>query len=106
MPHHNRRTLQQGEPIPAKPNRSTRKLRRAKQHIRRTQHICWICGNEVNNTLTFPDPQSGSVDHVEPVDLHPELINDITNLKLAHLRCNIQRGRGDRNNHTPQSQPW
>ena len=50
---------------------------------------CGICGDPVNPHLRHPDPGFGSLDHVIPV-AHGGT-SDPANLRLAHLRCNVQR---------------
>lgn len=51
---------------------------------------CGICGRRVNRKLKHPDPLCGSIDHVIPVSEGGT--NDVWNLRLTHLRCNLSRG--------------
>lgn len=50
---------------------------------------CGICGDKVNMALRHPDPLYGSIDHVVP--LAHGGTNDLANLQLAHLRCNLAK---------------
>lgn len=50
---------------------------------------CGICKRAVSRAKTFPDPLSGSLDHVLPVCEGGT--NDLANLRLVHLRCNVSR---------------
>lgn len=50
---------------------------------------CWLCELPVNRGLYWPNPDAGSVDHILPVSLGG--IDDRSNLRLAHLRCNVSR---------------
>jgi 5-methylcytosine-specific restriction endonuclease McrA len=51
--------------------------------------ICWLCGQWIDPELTWPDPYSGSADHVIPVSRGG---NNRGEVKAAHLRCNKRRG--------------
>lgn len=48
--------------------------------------VCGICDELVDMTLAFPDPGSPSIDHVVPYAHGGS--HDLSNLQLAHLRCN------------------
>lgn len=58
-----------------------------KKWIWKTQDTCAICGKPVDKSLKFPDPMSGTIDHIIPVDKGGHL-SDRSNLQLAHFRCN------------------
>ena len=60
---------------------------RNKRKIFATQSVCAICGKPVDFSLKYPNPWSATIDHIIPVDKggHP---SDISNLQLAHFRCN------------------
>ena len=77
--------------------REGRPYRRARERVKRTSNICWICGDLIDPDVAWPDPWSFSVDHVEPVSRleanDPKLL-DPTNLRPAHLGCNSRRGNG------------
>lgn len=54
---------------------------------------CGICGGRVSMTRKHPDPLCASIDHIVPVAAGGN--NDLANLQLAHLRCNLaKRDRG------------
>ena len=61
---------------------------------KRDSYRCGICGGGVNMSLTHPDPGYGSLDHILPVAMGGD--DDISNLQLAHLRCNLAKGAGGR----------
>lgn len=60
---------------------------RNKKQIFATQNTCAICGRPVDFSLKYPDPWSATIDHIIPIDRggHP---SDLSNLQLAHFRCN------------------
>lgn len=82
-----------------------------------SQHVCGICGKEVDKSLKTPHPLSACIDHIIPISKggHP---SDIDNLQLAHWQCNRQKSDklflniekkkkvdlGNRN--LPQSMDW
>jgi len=49
---------------------------------------CCICRQPIDYTLTYPNEDSFSVEHIKPWSTHPELREEPTNLDSAHLRCN------------------
>lgn len=60
----------------------------------RDNYRCGICGGRVNMALRHPDPMCASIDHIVPLSARGT--NDLPNLQLAHLRCNLAKGdRGD-----------
>lgn len=58
--------------------------------IERDKGICWLCGEPVDLTLTFPHPLSKSMDHVVPHSKGGKFT--FANLRLAHRICNDARG--------------
>jgi predicted nucleic acid-binding Zn ribbon protein len=50
---------------------------------------CGICGKRVDRELAHPDPMCASLDHIKPVSQGGT--NDLWNLRLTHLRCNLSR---------------
>lgn len=79
--------------------KSRRRARRSGQQVEqfkdveiyeRDRWICGICHRRVKRTATFPDPRSPSIDHVIPLSEHGEHLR--TNVRCAHLGCNIARG--------------
>lgn len=63
---------------------------RNKKIILSTQSICYLCGKPVNFDAKPPDYYSPSIDHFIP--LSKGGTNDIDNLFLAHLGCNLNKG--------------
>jgi len=53
--------------------------------------VCLAPSRWIDPALSFPHPWSWSADHVEPVELAPELEYVYENLRPAHLRCNQRR---------------
>lgn len=51
---------------------------------------CRLCDQPVAPQLRYPDPDSGSVDHIVPLALGGA--DALHNVQLAHLRCNWQKG--------------
>lgn len=51
---------------------------------------CALCATPIPMGSQWPSPDSPSIDHVHPVSLGGT--NDMPNLALAHLRCNIAKG--------------
>lgn len=60
----------------------------------RDKNCCHLCGDKVP-AKAYPHPLSPSLDHVIP--LSKGGIHDPSNVKLAHLRCNVQKGDGGGN---------
>lgn len=85
--------------------RTGRPWRRLRERVKRNQSTCWICGQPIDKTLVWPDPQSFSVDHKEPLSLRPELARVYSNLAAAHLGCNSSRNTGASTGQ-PQSRIW
>lgn len=56
----------------------------------RDEWTCGICASPVDAVLTYPDPMSPSLDHIQPLSLSGTHTYD--NVRLAHLRCNVGRG--------------
>ena len=51
---------------------------------------CHLCGYTLNLTTKHPDPRYASIDHVTPLALGGT--NDLANLRLACLECNLKKG--------------
>lgn len=52
--------------------------------------ICGLCGDPVDRTLSWPHPQSASLDHVLPLSRGGP--HSKANTQLAHLTCNVIKG--------------
>jgi hypothetical protein len=50
---------------------------------------CGICRKAVSRKLRHPEPMCASLDHIVPVSQGGT--NDLWNLRLTHLRCNLSR---------------
>lgn len=59
----------------------------------RDEWVCGICGEHVDQTLSYPHPLSPSLDHVVPLARDGD--HSRANARLAHLTCNVRRGVGD-----------
>jgi hypothetical protein len=57
---------------------------------RRDHWTCWVCAGDVDPDAVPGSPHAASVDHVIPRARGGT--NDPANLRLAHRRCNGQRG--------------
>lgn len=67
------------------------KWRRRWREVRALRWPCWLCGNEIDYDLKFPDPWSFTVDHVIPLSKGGDPL-DWENLRAAHYRCNQRKG--------------
>jgi 5-methylcytosine-specific restriction endonuclease McrA len=50
---------------------------------------CGLCNKPVNRRKRHPHPLAPSIDHIIP--LAKGGTNDLTNLQLAHLHCNLEK---------------
>lgn len=77
----------------AGPNAGRRGGRWRKLHTnQRARRLpCWLCGQAIDYSLSFPDPGSFSVDHDPPLSIHPAGAEDPACLRSAHLGCNSSR---------------
>jgi 5-methylcytosine-specific restriction endonuclease McrA len=69
------------------------------RRVRTEESTCWLCSQPIDLALPYRDPDTGrvnrmcwSLDHVLPVDTHPELALDRRNARAAHFTCNSARG--------------
>lgn len=56
--------------------------------------VCWICSEDIDPSLSHPEPMSGSIDHVLPLSLGGA--DNRQNVKASHLICNVKRPRAKR----------
>lgn len=79
--YHRRRTLKSGGTL-------------GKAHFteiaERDHWTCRLCSDPVDPGRIWPDPLSGSIDHIVPLSLGGG--HEPTNVQLAHLRCNTAKG--------------
>lgn len=52
--------------------------------------FCGICDEAMDRELSYPDPQSKSVDHIVPLARGGGHVKE--NLQYAHLVCNLRKG--------------
>lgn len=98
--------------------RNSDKFVRARNRCLQANQICmfkgndkWApCGNVIDLTLKWPDPMSGTADHIIPVaDLawDDPLTYAQENLQSMHLLCNQRKGDGkQRKQSHPTSRDW
>lgn len=55
----------------------------------RDKWTCQICGEKVDNSLTWPNPMSATIDHIIPLSKGGTHTKD--NVQLAHASCNISK---------------
>lgn len=55
------------------------------------ESTCHICGDEIDPTLKWPHPRSGTADHVVPLSKHGGRL-DRANVHAAHFWCNTSKG--------------
>lgn len=67
--------------------------------LTRDNFTCHICGGSVDMALEYPDPMMASIDHVIPFVFGGD--NDMANLRLSHLQCNMEKGRTERRCYAP-----
>lgn len=53
---------------------------------------CYLCGEWINKARRWPDPLSATADHVLPLALGGARL-DRENVRAAHFRCNLSKGR-------------
>lgn len=82
--------------------------RRLVANVRMRRAKCCRCGQPIDYTLEYPDPNSFSVDHFPfPLSTHKHLAEDPANLAAAHLRCNQTAGnRGEKPGIGAASETW
>lgn len=81
--------------------RTGRRWRALKNEVyARPDHVCCRCGQRIDYSLPYVDPETGlpdpnakSVDHYPHSRFdRPDLAEDLGNLQPAHLRCNQSAG--------------
>lgn len=79
--------------------RSGRRWRALVQRVRARDRVCYRCRQPIDWSVPYRDPEtgevnpdSGSVDHVVPLSIRPDLAEDLANLAAAHLQCNQAAG--------------
>ncbi|MCV7394377.1 HNH endonuclease signature motif containing protein [Mycobacterium paraseoulense] len=75
--------------------RSTRRWRQVaaayKQDCRRRDAPCHICRQPIHYDAPPQTPWAFETDHIKPVQSHPHLAMQPSNLAPAHVRCNRAR---------------
>lgn len=83
-----------GTQIASGKGRTGRPWIRLKAEVFARRRPCCRCGQPIDYTLAYPDPNSKSVDHYpHPLSTHPHLAEDPANLAAAHLHCNVSAGK-------------
>lgn len=57
---------------------------------RRDDWTCHLCADAIPRLAAWPDPLSLSMDHVVPLSMGG--LHDPSNVKAAHLKCNVAKG--------------
>ncbi|SDN79254.1 HNH endonuclease [Geodermatophilus sp. DSM 45219] len=52
--------------------------------------LCGLCGDAIDRSLPWPDPESASLDHILP--LSKGGAHDQSNVQWTHLVCNLRKG--------------
>lgn len=92
----------------AQPGRNGNAWRKLRTQVRARHERCCRCHQPIDYTLTWPDPDSFSVDHYpHPLSTHPQLAHDLANLHAAHLVCNMHASNAPaRATLGPPSEAW
>lgn len=69
----------------------SRRYREKRVAFLRVNTRCWLCEREIDPDRKWPDPWSGSIDHLIATSRHEVDPLDETYWRAAHLRCNNQR---------------
>jgi 5-methylcytosine-specific restriction endonuclease McrA len=51
--------------------------------------VCWVCGGQIDKSLSPPNRLAGTVDHI--VALVHGGSDDDANVRAAHFTCNVRR---------------
>ncbi|WP_230670733.1 HNH endonuclease signature motif containing protein [Rathayibacter sp. Leaf248] len=82
--------------IPGRTTAAHRKNRADLKKMTREHNLpCAICGEPIDTTLDWRDPQSFAYDHKKSRIAYPELADDPANGQPSHARCNKNKGAGD-----------
>lgn len=54
---------------------------------------CHICRRRIRKNLKWPHPWSASIDHLIPCGRRDQGPDTLDNVRAAHLRCNLSKGR-------------
>lgn len=63
-----------------------------KQRTKDSDLPCGICGQSIDTTLHYLDPNAFEVDHIKSKHAYPELAEDPANLIQVHRHCNQNKG--------------
>lgn len=75
--------------------RTSRRFRKLAANLRARRRPCCLCSQPIDYTLSWPHPQSFSVQHLKSWRDHPHLREDPGNLDACHLGCNASEGNRD-----------
>lgn len=86
--------------------RNDKRWREICSRLRRTlPPVCWICGADIDLSISGREKWGWTLDHVNPLAQAPALALDESNLRPAHNICNATRG-GRGVSSTKYSQKW
>lgn len=81
------------------PGRTTAAHRRNRANLKRktAEHNlpCALCGQPIDTTLHWRDPEAFAYDHKKSIVSHPELADVPSNGQPSHKRCNENKSSGD-----------
>lgn len=59
----------------------------------RDQANCWLCKQRIDYIAApHTTPDSHNLDHYHPVSIRPDLAEDPSGFRHAHMLCNVSRG--------------
>lgn len=67
-----------------------RAYERLKAQVRAEEPTCWICGDEIDQTIKHPHPMSFQLDHIVEINEGGAVL-DRDNVHASHARCNNLR---------------
>lgn len=82
--------------IPGRTTAAHRRNRAALKALTAEHNLaCALCGEPIDTTLDWRNPDAFAYDHKKSVVAYPELADDPENGQPAHKRCNESKGAGD-----------
>ncbi len=82
--------------IPGRTTAAHRRNRAALKKLTAEHNLpCALCGQPIDTTLHYRDPDAFAYDHKLSIKRYPELADDPDNGQPAHKHCNESKGEGD-----------